>query len=169
MTIAMTKAVYDINWLARVKARTVVDVEGCWIWQGHCDPNWGYGRTCYRKTGVTCHRRTYEILHGVKLGRWEFVCHKCDKPACCRPDCLFLGTPHDNILDSAIKGRHHNVRKTHCKAGHEYTPENTYIKPDDGARSCKTCARIRGRAAWHADPMKRQKQREWRDRRRLQS
>lgn len=36
-----------------------------------------------------------------------------------------------------------NARKsmTHCKRGHEYTPENTYIH--HGCRSCKTC-----RAAW---------------------
>lgn len=32
--------------------------------------------------------------------------------------------------------------KTHCPAGHEYTPENTYTFPSDGAvnrRRCRTC------------------------------
>ena len=28
--------------------------------------------------------------------------------------------------------------KTHCKWGHEFTAENTYVKPN-GTRSCKTC------------------------------
>jgi len=32
----------------------------------------------------------------------------------------------------------HNARKTHCKHGHEYTPENTYVQPK-GSRACRTC------------------------------
>jgi len=31
-----------------------------------------------------------------------------------------------------------NKNKTHCKNGHEYTSENTRIKPD-GSRGCKAC------------------------------
>jgi hypothetical protein len=30
-----------------------------------------------------------------------------------------------------------------CSAGHEYTPENTYIKPGTGQRECRTCNRDR--------------------------
>ena len=33
-------------------------------------------------------------------------------------------------------------RKTHCNKGHEYTSENTYIRPD-GYRECKKCVRLR--------------------------
>lgn len=30
--------------------------------------------------------------------------------------------------------------KTHCKQGHEYTPENTYVNPSSpGHRNCRTC------------------------------
>lgn len=28
---------------------------------------------------------------------------------------------------------------THCKRGHEFTPENTYWQPGDGRRRCVTC------------------------------
>ena len=28
-----------------------------------------------------------------------------------------------------------------CKRGHEFTPENTYVIPSTGSRSCKTCKR----------------------------
>lgn len=35
-------------------------------------------------------------------------------------------------------------RKTHCKHGHEYTPENTYTRKN-GTRYCAECARIRTR------------------------
>lgn len=38
----------------------------------------------------------------------------------------------------------HNGDKTHCKSGHEFTPENTRIRPT-GGRECKECARIANR------------------------
>lgn len=36
-----------------------------------------------------------------------------------------------------------NARKTECPAGHTYTPENTYVRPADGARICRACSRSR--------------------------
>lgn len=36
-----------------------------------------------------------------------------------------------------------NREKTHCPAGHEYTPENTYINPKKGGRDCLKCRRQR--------------------------
>lgn len=42
------------------------------------------------------------------------------------------------------KGWHANI--THCPAGHEYTPENTYISPA-GGRNCRACTRIKNREA----------------------
>jgi hypothetical protein len=38
---------------------------------------------------------------------------------------------------------------THCPHGHEYTPENTYRAPN-GHKFCRTCARGRGVARYHA-------------------
>lgn len=40
-----------------------------------------------------------EIDDGIK------VLHKCDNPACVRPDHLFLGTQKDNVDDMRRKGR----------------------------------------------------------------
>jgi hypothetical protein len=34
--------------------------------------------------------------------------------------------------------------KSHCKRGHEFTPENTYIPPGGGKR-CRTCHREKAR------------------------
>ncbi len=39
------------------------------------------------------------------------------------------------------------ARKTHCPAGHEYTPENIYM--DNGTRKCRICVRARVWARWH--------------------
>lgn len=36
--------------------------------------------------------------------------------------------------------------KTHCKRGHEFTPENTRVSRSTGYRSCQECNKIRDRA-----------------------
>lgn len=41
-----------------------------------------------------------------------------------------------------LKG-HHNLKKTHCPAGHAYTPENSYSHPITGGRACRVCNRER--------------------------
>ena len=51
---------------------------------------------------------------------------------------LVYGTSGENHLDTVRHGRHHNAIKTHCPAGHEYTPENTYREPK-GSRHCCVC------------------------------
>jgi hypothetical protein len=66
-------------------------------------------------------------------------------------------TPSANALDQVAHGTHHHVRKTHCPAGHEYTPENTYMHPR-GLRICRECKRQRdatyGRAYYQANKEK---------------
>lgn len=37
---------------------------------------------------------------------------------------------------------------THCRAGHEYTPENTRWRRDRKGRDCRACESIRSRARW---------------------
>jgi hypothetical protein len=42
-------------------------------------------------------------------------------------------------------GRGRAALRTHCKAGHEYTEQNTY-RTREGHRQCRTCHRERQRA-----------------------
>ena len=58
---------------------------------------------------------------------------------------LRWGTRSENILDQVRMGRHINARKTHCKSGHEFSPENTRLT-SDGRRKCRTCRRALKRA-----------------------
>ncbi len=68
------------------------------------------------------------------------ACHRNDVATDNRLTNLYWGTPSENTLDLVRNGRHHSTKKTHCPAGHEYTPEN--IKRDSrGARSCRICVR----------------------------
>lgn len=107
--------------------------EGCWRWTGALD-RYGYGQFRSRIAS----RVSYEHFIGP-IPTGLCVLHRCDNPACVNPAHLWLGTHTDNMRDKAAKGRHQGQRKTHCKHGHEFTPENTYRWR--GGRQCRACGR----------------------------
>lgn len=45
------------------------------------------------------------------------------------------------IAYARAKGIGPRAPRTHCKHGHEFTPENTYVNPKTGQRFCRTCGR----------------------------
>lgn len=111
--------------------------DGCWEWTGATTHN-GYGSFTVDGRGVRAHRYSWRLHYGDDPGRM-LVCHTCDNPKCVRPDHLFLGTTVQNERDKVAKGRHNEQQKTHCPRGHEYTPENTYVRPDRPNRMCRQC------------------------------
>lgn len=66
---------------------------------------------------------------------------------------LQWGTASENQRDRIAHGTHHWARRTHCEHGHEFTPENTYVRVRTGpryvgsseSRVCRTCKRIQNR------------------------
>lgn len=62
---------------------------------------------------------------------------------------LRWGTRSDNAKDRVRNGLDPNASKTHCKRGHEFTKENTYVFPTGRGnglgRTCRTCASMRAR------------------------
>ena len=81
--------------------------EQCWIWTGDVYTNSGYGRISVSGRRVRAHRVSWLLAAGQDPGPL-LVLHRCDTPACVRPDHLFLGTNTDNMRDKARKGRARN-------------------------------------------------------------
>jgi hypothetical protein len=122
----------------------------CWIWTGSKDKK-GYG--CFRLPtgksggkGVLPHRWSYEHFVGPIPDGMELDHYRCFNPSCVRPSHLKPATSLENSRNP--RGRHYAVR-THCKFGHEFTPENTidtytvYNGRRYKARGCKICYRRR--------------------------
>lgn len=79
---------------------------GCWIFSGAWNQA-GYGIVGKGGRGSgndRAHRVTYAHFRGPIPGGM-FVCHRCDVPACCNPEHLFIGTNDDNMADCRAKGR----------------------------------------------------------------
>lgn len=90
------------------------------------------------KRTAKVHRVVYEALVGP-IPDGMVIDHLCRQPSCVNPAHLEPVTRRENVLRGLTLPAA-NARKTHCKHGHEFTPENTYLFPT-GTRGCRTCAR----------------------------
>ena len=113
---------------------------GCWRWLGSTDRG-GYGSFQVAGETFMAHRAAWFLT----FGRWptQTLDHLCRARNCVNPDHLENVSMRENSLRSdgptAI-----NARKTHCRAGHEFTPENTYDN-GQGNRKCRECALVTSR------------------------
>lgn len=141
------------------------EATGCWIWTG---PAWNdrpspgnrYGYMAVKRPekkrwmSVGTHKAMWWAVHG-RPEKGLCVCHTCDNVLCCNPDHLWLGTHKENMADCRAKNRYHYAKQTHCKHGHEWTPENTYYIPTpgpyQGLRKCKACQLRMCRERYHKD------------------
>lgn len=121
---------------------------GCWNFTGARVPK-GYGTSHYKGRNVATHRLAAHLWLGFDLKSKLMVLHRCDNPSCFNPKHLFTGTNSDNQKDASAKGRHNMKKKTHCRNGHPYTPENTRVRFCKGSwmRECRTCIRHFGAIA----------------------
>ena len=114
----------------------------CWLWTGN--KRLGYARFKMRQHYFNAHRFAYELKYGnVPLGKE--LDHLCGNRHCVNPDHLEAVDHRTNVLRSPNTIAGINIRKTHCKRGHEFTAQNTmpaYVKRGVG-RKCRMCYRER--------------------------
>lgn len=93
-----------------------------------------------QQSGVKVHCLVLEAFDGPCPPGLE-ACHRDDDYANNNVENLRWDTHSANQHDQVRNGRHANASKTYCKHGHEFTPENTYIYPVSGKRTCRECTR----------------------------
>jgi hypothetical protein len=78
--------------------------QDCWDWQASRVPS-GYGRfKVASHVQVAAHRIAW-ALHNARDPGELIVRHKCDRPVCCNPAHLEIGTHKDNSDDKYERGR----------------------------------------------------------------
>lgn len=132
--------------------RRVDKTDTCWLWNGSRRKK-DYGVFNYPGGGMA-YRYSYE-LHNGPIPDGMTIDHICFNPPCVNPAHLQLLTREQNAR------RQQSKDWTHCKRGHEYTPENTVptvnIRPDGSpcfTRRCRICYRAT-RRAYRADQRRR--------------
>ena len=104
---------------------------GCWIWKGCLRA--GYGIFQMNGKAMAAHRVAFTHWNGeIKIGL--VMDHLCRTKNCVNPKHLEAVTDYENIT----RGISANRNKTHCKNGHEFTEENTYIN-QNLKRNCRKC------------------------------
>lgn len=90
--------------LSALFEKHVIRTDGCWGWNGATN-EFGYGFLRHKKQTLRAHRVSWQLENG-EIPDGLGVLHRCDNPACSRPDHLFLGSNDDNIADKVRKNRH---------------------------------------------------------------
>jgi HNH endonuclease len=124
----------------RLLPRIEISPTGCWLWQGPINEN-GYG-TIGGGPRVAGHKRVHRVTYEHFVGPIADglqIDHLCRVRHCCNPEHLEAVTRTENVRRGIRK-----TRQTHCKRGHEFTPENTLR--NDRQRVCLTCKRAAARA-----------------------
>jgi hypothetical protein len=123
----------------------VEKTDSCWLWLSFINDR-GYGQVWHDGNNKKAHRVAYELAKGPIPEGYE-IDHLCKIRHCVNPDHLEPVTHYENCQRGDLGIR--NRQKTHCKWGHEFTVENTYIKKYNGLRDCIACRQRRVRE-WQA-------------------
>lgn len=125
--------------LRRVKYGPLWNGAPCWIPQ-LSDNGRGYRQITIAGRTKLVHRVAYEAWKGP-IPDGLHIDHLCRNRGCCNPDHLEAVTCGENTFRSPLTLNSINAAKTHCAHGHEYTVENTRLRPT-GGRACRSCDRI---------------------------
>ena len=145
--------------------RVSVVASGCWEMDGWHDRD-GYAHFHKSKHQSKAHRISYEFHNGA-IPQGLTIDHLCKNKGCVNPAHLEAVTGEENSSRHNAEGYKQwwsalsdtdkqvfieNVSKkasqvaaakklaaTHCRRGHEWKPETTYIVPSNGHKRCNVC------------------------------
>jgi hypothetical protein len=148
----------------RFLSRVSIAKNGCWVMSGWHDRD-GYAHFHKQKKQSKAHRISYE-WHKTKIPVGLTIDHLCKNKGCVNPEHLEAVTASENakrhnaqgyknwwasladnqkkqFVENACRKASQKAAKlkkaaTHCKRGHEWLPETTYISPQ-GVRRCNVC------------------------------
>lgn len=145
---------YDQRWWRRFRqwvneVINVPELGPCWEYQRSTDPA-GYARISYQGETRYGHIIAYTLAKGP-VPEGKELDHLCRVRHCCNPDHLEPVTHQVNCARSPIhpffnpeiRAQYRRPPQTHCKRGHELTPENRH--PATGR--CALCQRMSVAAA----------------------
>jgi hypothetical protein len=115
----------------------VEKTENCWFWKGS-HRGAGYGSVIRNGRQIYAHRYSFEQSVGL-IPEGCHIHHRCGNKLCVRPDHLELVTANEHWRITAPPPWNRGI--THCKRGHEFTPETTRIT-SQGSRQCRLCEPI---------------------------
>ena len=132
MSIHVGEAIPVAVSLAQIGGHVVTPRPDCVIWTS--DGDRGYGKVKVNGQTKRVHRVVWELTHGP-IPDGLTVDHLCRVRSCVNTEHMELVTVRENVL------RGSRGDATHCKRGHEYTPENTRLDRH-GWRICRACRRM---------------------------
>lgn len=136
--------------LERFMAKVEVLPNGCWRWTAATGGKGVHLYGIVQSDGKVriAHRVSFDHFKGglIEGDRRITIDHLCRVKLCVNPEHLEQVTHRENLLRSELTLNSINAAKTHCVAGHEFTPENTYISKTNGQRVCRLCKRDWARA-----------------------
>lgn len=98
------------NVKCRLESKLVLQPNGCIEWMGtrnkpQAKSEKGYGRIMIKGKNRVAHREYWSMVKGP-IPEWLHCLHKCNNPACCNLDHLYIGTRVDNMHDKYAAGTH---------------------------------------------------------------
>lgn len=118
--------------------RVVGSPDECWLWLGTTAGHYGQVQLgpLSNRDSWYAHRLAFYVEHAFLP---PHVHHLCGVKLCVNPE-------HLEGMSLVAHQRVHHEKAT-CGRGHDWSvPENVYVRPDTGKRTCRACQRVRQRA-----------------------